>query len=134
VITEWLAALFRTLFFHRRRVFACESSAAEANLPKGPPADHFENDFQNMELLLYCKQENSRERRLSVMEVSQYDKVCRWTERRDEQVHLRNLKTGATGYSFGCTYEGETIQVRLDNGELDSWGKEECVEITETVH
>ncbi len=64
----------------------------------------------------------------------QYDKVCNWTERRDEHVPLKNLKSGMIGYSFGCTYEGNTIQVRLANGELDSWSRDECVELTESVH
>lgn len=63
----------------------------------------------------------------------QYDKVCYWTEQREEYVHLRNLKTGEIGYSFGCTYAGTTIQVRLENGELDSWGRDECVEMTGMV-
>ena len=68
------------------------------------------------------------------MRGSQYDKVCYWTEQRDEHVPLRNLKSGEVGYSFGCTYEGSTVQVRLVSGELDSWVKEECTEFTETVH
>jgi hypothetical protein len=65
------------------------------------------------------------------MKTAQYNKVCYWTEQRDEPVLLRNLKTGVTGLSFGCTYAGETVQVRLANGELDSWGRIEC---TETTH
>lgn len=59
----------------------------------------------------------------------QYDKVCYWTEQREEYVPLKNLKTGEIGYSFGCTYAGTTIQVRLENGELDSWGRDECDEM-----
>jgi hypothetical protein len=66
------------------------------------------------------------------MRVSQYDKVCYWTEQREENVPLRNLKNGQIGYSFGCTHAGETVQVRLENGELDSWERNECVE--ETTH
>lgn len=65
------------------------------------------------------------------MENKQYDKVCYATEQREESVPLRNLKSGSIGYSFGCTYSGTTVQVRLENGELDSWEKEECVEIVE---
>jgi len=59
-----------------------------------------------------------------------YDMVCYRTEQREESVRLTNLRTGEVGYSFGCTSAGETVQVRLANGELDSWGKEECAEVT----
>ena len=65
------------------------------------------------------------------MKESQYEKVCYTTEQREESVPLRNVKSGEIGYSFGCTHEGATIQVRLKNGELDSWVKEDCVEVTE---
>lgn len=68
------------------------------------------------------------------MRGSNYDKVCYWTEQREEHLPLRNLKTDEIGYSFGCTQEGATVQVRLENGELDSWSKEDCVEVPETVH
>lgn len=68
------------------------------------------------------------------MRGSNYDKVCYWTEQREENLPLRNVKTGEIGYSFGCTQEGATVQVRLENGELDSWSKEDCVEVLETVH
>jgi hypothetical protein len=64
------------------------------------------------------------------MKTSQYDKVCYWTEQREEPVRLVNLRTGVEGVSFGCTYAGETVQVRLDNGELDSWERAECSETT----
>lgn len=64
------------------------------------------------------------------MKSTQYDKVCYWTEQRDEPVRLMNIITGATGVSFGCTVAGETIQVRLDDGDLDSWERMECAEIT----
>ena len=64
------------------------------------------------------------------MQAKQYDHVCNWTERREEHLPLRNLKSGQIGYSFGCTYEGETIQVRLENGELDSWERKDCEEAT----
>lgn len=62
------------------------------------------------------------------MKAASYDKVCYWTEQREENVLLRNVKSGEFGYSFGCTQAGETVQVRLVNGELDSWGRDECVE------
>jgi hypothetical protein len=62
------------------------------------------------------------------MTASIYDCVCYRTEQREENVLLLNLKSGLLGYSFGCTTSGETVQVKLMNGELDSWGREECVE------
>ena len=64
------------------------------------------------------------------MKTAQYEKVCYWTEQRDEPVVLRNTKTGVIGVSFGCTIAGETVQVRLANGELDSWERAECSETT----
>ena len=68
------------------------------------------------------------------MRSSQYDKVCYFTEQRDEHLPLRNLKSGEIGYSFGCTHEGNTVQVRLENGGLDSWTREECSEVAEDEH
>jgi len=65
------------------------------------------------------------------MRTTQYEKVCYLTEQRDEPVYLINLRTGQKGTTFGCTYAGETVQVRLDNGELDSWERADC---DETVH
>lgn len=62
------------------------------------------------------------------MTASIYNKVCYRTEQREESVPLRNTGSGKLGYSFGCTQAGETVQVRLANGELDSWGRDECVE------
>jgi hypothetical protein len=62
------------------------------------------------------------------MNASFYDRVCYRTEQREDNVLLLNLKSGQLGYSFGCTQAGETIQVKLMNGELDSWGRHECVE------
>ena len=62
------------------------------------------------------------------MTASIYDRVCYRTEQREENVLLLNVKSGLLGYSFGCTVSGETIQVKLMNGELDSWGRDECVE------
>ncbi len=57
-----------------------------------------------------------------------YGQVCYRTEQREEAVPLRNLKTGQLGWSFGCTWAGETVQVKLTNGEMDSWGRDECAE------
>jgi hypothetical protein len=62
------------------------------------------------------------------MNTGSYDKVCYWTEQREESIPLRNLKNGAIGYSLGCTHAGETVQVKLATGELDSWSRTECVE------
>ncbi len=62
------------------------------------------------------------------MRANQYNSVCYRTEQRDEPVRLKNLRTGARAVSLGCTYEGETVQVRLENGELDSWQRWECME------
>jgi hypothetical protein len=63
------------------------------------------------------------------MNSGKYEKVCYRTERREENVLLRNLKNVRTGYTFGCTSAGETLQVRLPDGSLDSWQREECTEI-----
>jgi hypothetical protein len=62
------------------------------------------------------------------MTTNSYDQVCYRTEQREESVSLRNIKNGQLGYSFGCTPAGETVQVKLTNGELDSWSRNECVE------
>ena len=62
------------------------------------------------------------------MNAGKYNQVCYRTEQREESVLLRNLKDGSLGYSFGCTQAGETVQVRLINGELDSWSRDECKE------
>jgi hypothetical protein len=61
------------------------------------------------------------------MKRSEYERVCYLTEQRDEPVKLRNLKNGTLGYTFGCTNEGETVQVHTDDGTLDSWSRLECV-------
>ncbi len=63
------------------------------------------------------------------MTTSGYEKVCYRTEQRDESVPLQNVRNGERGDSFGCTLAGETVQVKLANGELDSWERSECVEI-----
>jgi hypothetical protein len=62
------------------------------------------------------------------MNASFFDRVCYRTEQREDKVLLLNMKNGQLGYSFGCTQAGETIQVKLMNGELDSWSRDECVE------
>jgi hypothetical protein len=62
------------------------------------------------------------------MKQSEYDRVCYRTEQHEETVKLRNLKTGKIGYTFGCTYSGNTVQVKLTNGEYDSWSRDECIE------
>jgi hypothetical protein len=62
------------------------------------------------------------------MNTTSYAKVCYRTEQREENVPLRNVKNGQLGFSFGCTQSGETVQVKLSNGELDSWGRDECAE------
>ena len=62
------------------------------------------------------------------MNTTSYGQVCYRTEQREESVPLRNVKNGQLGYSFGCTQAGETVQVKLTNGELDSWSRDECVE------
>jgi len=63
------------------------------------------------------------------MNTGKYEKVCYRTEQREESVLLRNLKNGRTGYTFGCTTAGETVQVKLSDGSLDSWQRDECTEI-----
>jgi len=70
------------------------------------------------------------------MKALEYDKICYWTEQREDRLLLRNMLTGQLAFPVGCTREGETVQVRLTNGELDSWLREECTEVsgTSTVH
>ncbi len=62
------------------------------------------------------------------MTATSYDRVCYRTEQREESVPLRNEKDGKLGFTFGCTQAGATVQVKLTNGELDSWSRDECVE------
>lgn len=52
--------------------------------------------------------------------------ICDRTERKDERVQVRNKKSGAVGLSFGCTIEGDTVQVELADGTLDSWPQDDC--------
>ena len=62
------------------------------------------------------------------MKESGFVDVCQRTEHKEERVLLRNTRTGQIGRTFGCTMEGETIQVELESGELDSWAKGDCEE------
>ncbi|WP_243369677.1 hypothetical protein [Geotalea sp. SG265] len=62
------------------------------------------------------------------MKKTDHNYVCQRTEHKDERVRLRNTRTGEVGLTFSCTPSGETIQVELENGELDSWPPEECEE------
>jgi hypothetical protein len=64
------------------------------------------------------------------MKESQHVAVCERTERKDERVRLRNIKTGEVGLTFGCTTEGQTIQVELEGGGLDSWDPADCEEVS----
>ncbi len=63
------------------------------------------------------------------MSTGKYQQVCYRTEQRDEGVLLHNLKNGKAGYSFGCTTAGETVQVKLADGTLDSWSRSDITEI-----
>lgn len=63
------------------------------------------------------------------MRDSEHKSVCDRTEGKEERVRLRNVKTGREGLTFSCTWAGETIQVELDDGSLDSWPADECEEV-----
>ena len=52
--------------------------------------------------------------------------ICDTTERKDERVKVRNRVTGEVGLTFGCTIEGDTVQVQLPDGSLDSWREDDC--------
>lgn len=65
------------------------------------------------------------------MESRDYEKICYRTEQRDEPVALRNRKTGEIGYTYLCTFAGTTVQVKLENGELDSWDQDDCIQVNE---
>lgn len=56
--------------------------------------------------------------------------ICDRTERKDERVTVRNRNTGEIGLSFGCTIEGDTVQVELPDGSLDSWREDDCEEVS----
>ncbi len=47
------------------------------------------------------------------------------TVQRYERVPLMNNRTGV----IGCTYDPETVQVRLENGATDSSERVECSEV-----
>ena len=57
-----------------------------------------------------------------------HSEICDRTERKDERVQVRNRRTGEVGLSFGCTIEGDTVQVELPDGTLDSWQEDDCEE------
>jgi hypothetical protein len=55
-----------------------------------------------------------------------YSEICDRTEKREERLKIRNRTTGEIGVSYGCTTEGETVQVELSDGSLDSWIEGDC--------
>jgi hypothetical protein len=55
--------------------------------------------------------------------------ICDRTQKGDERLKLRNVNTGEVGVSYACTIEGETIQVELPDGSLDSWREDDCEEV-----
>jgi hypothetical protein len=55
-----------------------------------------------------------------------HSEICDTTERKDERVKVRNRTSGEIGLSFGCTIEGDTVQVELADGSLDSWQEDDC--------
>ena len=60
---------------------------------------------------------------------SPHSDICDRTERKDERVQVKNRRTGEIGLSFGCTIEGDTVQVQLSDGSLDSWQEDDCEEV-----
>ena len=62
-----------------------------------------------------------------------HSEICDTTERRDQRVTVRNRNTGEIGLSFGCTIEGDTVQVELPDGSLDSWSEDDCEVVTEST-
>jgi len=56
-----------------------------------------------------------------------HSEICDTTERKEERVKVKNRKTGEIGLSFGCTIEGDTVQVELPDGSLDSWQEDDCI-------
>ena len=61
-----------------------------------------------------------------------HSEICDTTERKEQRVTVRNKSTGEIGLCFGCTIEGDTVQVELPDGTLDSWPEDDC-EIVETA-
>ena len=55
-----------------------------------------------------------------------HSEICDSTERRDERQQVKNRITGEIGLSYGCTPEGDTVQVELPDGSLDSWREDDC--------
>lgn len=55
-----------------------------------------------------------------------HSEICDTTERREQRVNVRNKLTGEIGLSYGCTIEGDTVQVELPDGSLDSWPEDDC--------
>lgn len=61
-----------------------------------------------------------------------HSEICDTTERREQRVTVKNKNTGEIGLSYGCTLEGDTVQVELPDGSLDSWVEDDC-EIVEAA-
>ena len=61
-----------------------------------------------------------------------HSEICDTTERRDQRVTVRNRNTGEIGLTFGCTIEGDTVQVELPDGSLDSWQEDDCEIVSES--
>ncbi|MBU5635575.1 hypothetical protein KOM00_02400 [Geomonas sp. Red69] len=55
-----------------------------------------------------------------------HSEICDTTERKEQRVRVKNTKTGEIGLSYGCTIEGDTVQVELPDGSLDSWPEDDC--------
>ncbi|MBJ6799665.1 hypothetical protein [Geomonas propionica] len=55
-----------------------------------------------------------------------HSEICDTTERKEQRVQVKNTKTGEIGLSYGCTIEGDTVQVQLPDGSLDSWPEDDC--------
>ncbi|HJV33530.1 hypothetical protein [Geomonas sp.] len=55
-----------------------------------------------------------------------FSEICDRTERKDERIKVKNRLTGEIGLSYGCTLEGDTVQVELTDGSLDSWREDDC--------
>ena len=62
-----------------------------------------------------------------------HSEICDTTERREQRVKVRNRNTGELGLCYGCTIEGDTVQVELSDGSLDSWPEDDCEEVAESA-
>jgi len=62
-----------------------------------------------------------------------HSEICDTTERKEERVTVRNRQTGEIGRSYGCTIEGDTVQVELPDGSLDSWLEDDCEVVSESA-